>query len=409
MTVYLGLDWSEQKHDGCFIHPNGEVLRYVTIRHSIQGFTQLDQARQGLGLPAAECVVGIETAHNLLVDYLWDQGYSQIYVLPPQAVASAQGRFRNSGAKSDPSDAHLIADLLRTDQARFHLWAPDQPLTRQIRAGVHSLYQLHKDMVRVSNRLRAVLLRYYPAALQGFGSLEARSTLALIAAYPTPQALRDLTWEAFQTFCRTHHHTHPKAWPACYNRLLAAYPTAELGVVAAYAPQAVAWAGILDSLERAYQQGLHRLAPLYLQHPDQPLYASLPGAGALLEPALLGKLGDDRGRFPTPAVLQALAGTCPVTRQSGKSRSVQMRWACDHEFRDIVQQWARLTLEVSPWAQAYYQAVRPRCARDNEAVRRLANRWLAILWKVWQERQPYNQQQHWQRHLLRCTPRPSHQ
>ncbi len=407
MTVYLGIDWSEQKHDVCFIHPNGEVLRQLTILHSIQGFAQFDQARQELGILASDCAVGIETAHNLLVDYLWDQGYRHVYVLPPQSVDSAQGRFRASRAKSDRSDAWLIADLLRTDQAYFHLWQPDQPLTRQIRAGVHYLYQLHKDMVRVNNRLRAVLLRYYPAPLHTFGSLDARISLALIAAYPTPQSLSGLTWNDFQTFCRQHRHPHPKRWPGCYSRLMALYPRAASAVVVSYAPQAVAWARLLDGLESAYQQGLQQLAPLYVQHPDQPIFASLPGAGQLLEPALLGKLGDDRGRFPTPAVLQAVAGTCPVTRQSGKSRGVRMRWACDREFRDIVQQWARLTLDVSPWAAAYYHAVRPNCQSDNEAIRRLANRWLAILWKLWQDRQPYDQQLHWQRHLVRCTPRPT--
>jgi hypothetical protein len=105
MTVYLGIDWSEQKHDVCFLHPNGEVLRQLTIPHSLQGFTQLDHARQEMGIAASECGVGIETAHNLLVDYLWDQGYHQVYVLPPHAVDSAQGRFRASRAKSDRSDA----------------------------------------------------------------------------------------------------------------------------------------------------------------------------------------------------------------------------------------------------------------------------------------------------------------
>lgn len=408
MTVYLGIDWSELKHDVCFIHPNGEVLRQFTISHSLSGFTQLDQACRSMGLAPAECAIGIETAHNLLVDYLWDQGYRLIYVLPPQSVDSAQGRFRASRAKSDRSDAHLIADLLRTDQADFHLWQPDQAVTRQIRAGVHYLYQLHRDMVRVGNRLRAILLRYYPAALQAFKTgVEARSTLALIVAYPTPQALETLTWTDFQHFCHAQHYCHVKQWPAAYSRLMAVYPPADAGVIASYAPQAVAWAELLESLMNRYRAGLQWLTPLYAQHPDYPIYASLPGAGELLEPALLGKLGDDRGRFPTPAVLQAVAGTCPVTQQSGKYRGVHMRRACDREFRDIVQQWARQTLAVSPWAAAYYQAVRPGCHKENEAVRRLANRWLAILWRLWQDRQPYDQQRHWQRHLARCTPRPS--
>jgi transposase len=136
MKVYIGIDWSENKHEVCFLDEMGEVLRVQQIPHTIAGFRQMDQARQSLGVGRQEVIIGLETAHNLLVDYLWDQGYEQIYVLPPSTVKSAQKRFRQSGAKDDAWDAHLIADLLRTDRQRYVPWKPDEPLTRQIRAEV---------------------------------------------------------------------------------------------------------------------------------------------------------------------------------------------------------------------------------------------------------------------------------
>jgi transposase len=122
----------------------------------------------------------------------------------------------------------------------------------------------------------------------------------------------------------------------------------------------------------------------------------LPGAGKLLAPALLTKFGDDRQRFPTPAAVQALAGTCPVTEQSGKRKVIKFRRACDHEFRQIVQQWARCSLAESVWANAYWQQVRPRVGSDNHAYRCLGNRWIAIAWKLWQTQQVYDQTYHLQ-------------
>ena len=113
----------------------------------------------------------------------------------------------------------------------------------------------------------------------------------------------------------------------------------------------------------------------------------------------------DRQRFPAPAALQALAGTCPVTQQSGKTRQVRFRTACDHEFRHIVQQWARETLSQSAWAAAYLQRVRPHCHSDSHATRCLANRWLAVAWKLWQVRQPYDEAYHTQQRLARSQPR----
>jgi len=153
MKVYLGIDWSENKHDACFLNELGEVLRVLQIPHTMSGFRELDLARSSLGAEPGQVVVGLETAHNLLVDYLWDQGYEHIHVLPPKAVKSAQGRFRQSGAKDDPWDARLIADILRTDQKRYAPWKPDHPLTRQIRAEVRFARQLGREMVRDTNRV----------------------------------------------------------------------------------------------------------------------------------------------------------------------------------------------------------------------------------------------------------------
>ena len=147
------------------------------------------------------------------------------------------------------------------------------------------------------------------------------------------------------------------------------------------------------------------LQDLFQQHPDRVIFASLPGAGQFLAPALLAKFGDDRQRFPPPASVQALAGTCPVTDQSGKRRRIKFRWACDRQFRYIAQQLAIASLRQSVSANAYWHQVRPRCRSNSHAYRCLANRWLAIAWKLWQTRQPYDQDYHLRQRLLRSKPK----
>ena len=122
--------------------------------------------------------------------------------------------------------------------------------------------------------------------------------------------------------------------------------------------------GLLE-LVKAKKQVLNELNKLFVQHPSQAIFVSLPGAGQYLAPALLAKFGDDQQRFPSPASLQALAGTCPVTDKSGKRKVIRFRWACDREFRQICQQWARQSLSQSMWANAYWQQVRPRCGSDH--------------------------------------------
>jgi len=405
MKVYIGIDWSENKHDVCCMQEQGEVVLLLQIQHRMAGFRQLDQARQSLGVGREEVVIGLETAHNLLVDYLWDQGYEQIYVLPPSVVKSAQTRYRQSGAKDDRWDARLIADVLRTDQPRYAIWKPDLPLTRQIRAEVRFAMQLGREVVRDGNRLRSILLRYYPAALDAFPQLDSVVFLAFLQVYPTLPQAQALPFEQLKVFLHAHHHTQSRSWPKIYAGLHSDHPQSNLALDAAYAPLTVAQARILETLLRSRNECLARLGKLFLLHPDREIYDSLPKAGTLLAPALLSKLGDDRARYPTPAVLQAVAGTCPFTKRSGKHAHIHFRTACDRELRHIVQQWARLTLDVSPWAATYYHSVRPHCQTDNDAIRRLANRWLEVLWRVWRDRTPYDETFHLKQHVLRTQAR----
>jgi transposase len=405
MKVYLGIDWSERKHDVCMINERGEVIQQLVIRHSPEGFLELDRARQRMGIEAKECVVGLETAHNLLVDFLWDQGYEQVYVLPPNAIKSAQGRYRQSGAKNDASDARLIADILRTDQGRYTAWIPDLALTRQMRAKVSLTIFLTHSIVRMENRLRAVLLRYYPAALEVFSSLDAQITLAFIQEYTSPEAVEQLTFEQFKVFLKQHRHSQPKKWAGCYARLQRPQPQADPAILAAYTSEAKLLANLLSQTVLAKTKALQELEEIYEQHPDHEIYSSLPGVGKFLGPALLSKFGDDRQRFPSAAVVQAIAGTCPLTVASGKKSVPKFRHACDREFRYIAQQWARQTIYLSPWAHAYYANTRPHCRSDNDAYRRLANRWLDVVWKLWMDRKAYNETEHLKQKALRSMPR----
>jgi transposase len=406
MQVYLGIDWSTRKHAAYFTNERAAALQYLEVEHSVAGLNLLDAARHSLGVSAEDCIVGIETAHTLLLDFLAERHYRQIYVLHPNIVKSAQGRFRQSGAKDDRADARLIADLLRTDLHRLVRWQPDSELTCQIRARISLVHFLTHQAVATRNRLWAVLMRYYPAALETFSSLDALVALSFIQAFPTPQAANQLSYADFTTFLANHHHRRPTDWPKCFARLHAPQPSAHPNIVSAYAPQAAILATILENLFRSKYQLLEDTSVLFLQHPDAPIFASLPGAGKILQPALLVKFGDNRLRFPSPASVQQVAGTSPITRRSGKSKVVLFRLACDHDFRNIAQEWARASTSQSPWAAAYFKSVCAHTDSATHAYRCLANRWLAILWKLWQSCQPYDESFHLQQHFQRSLPLP---
>jgi transposase len=268
------------------------VLARITFEHNPPGVAQLETVHRDLGVDPGDVLVALETAHNLLIDYLWARNYTQVYVVPPSVVKGSRKRDRQSGARTDQSDAELLAQLLRTDQHRLQPWLPDSLLTRQLRSKISLHLHLTRSSVRLTNRLRAVLLRYYPAALEVFYSLASPITLAFIQAFPTPQEGAALSFAAFQRFARQH--PRPSQLPARYARLQAAQIAASPDTVLVCQEEAVTLAALLLTTLQAKQANLRTLDALFAQHPDQAIFVSLPGAGDFLQSGLLVKFGDDR-------------------------------------------------------------------------------------------------------------------
>ena len=148
---------------------------------------------------------------------------------------------------------------------------------------------------------------------------------------------------------------------------------------------------VLQHQIEAYRAEIEKL---FAQHPDHHLFGSLPGAGPKIAPRLLGEIGSDRARFDDPNALQALAGTAPVSYQSGQIHKVYLRRHCNKSLRATIHLWANLSRRASPWAALYYQALRARGKSHASALRSLGQRWLKILWKIWQTRRSYDPDLH---------------
>lgn len=398
MQVYIGIDWSSKKHDVVITDKTGKQISADVIEHSQEGFAKVEQMRKRLGVSQNECVVGLETAHTMLIDYLWENGYEQLRVIHPNIVNKSRERYRQSGAYDDQSDAFVISDLLRTDGHRFTPWHPGSPLLQEMRRTVSFAQFLTKQSTMQANRLEAVLRRYYPAARQLF-TWPSQIVCHFLLAYPTREAACTLSYEEYGTFLKTHGHTQRRSWLKSFDKLHADYPQATAAAVAAGQAEALPLAQMLLETQKRKQQTVNQLQTLFQQHEDAPLFASLPGAGNLLAPALLVKFGEERARFPTHSAVQMLAGTAPITKRSGKRKRVLFRRACDKSFRYFVQQFALNSLRHSDWAQAYFQAATQRDMPYNQALRSLGNRWLSIIWKMWVDRTPYDEAYHLQQRL----------
>lgn len=150
----------------------------------------------------------------------------------------------------------------------------------------------------------------------------------------------------------------------------------------------------LRVLQAQLEDYRRQIETLFAQHPDHDLFGSLPGAGPKIAPRLLSELGEDRHQFDSPQALQCYAGTAPISYQSGPLHKVYVRWHCHKGLRHTVYLWANLSRHDCPWAETYYQALRQRGKSHAGALRCLGQRWLKILWKMWQTRTCYDAELH---------------
>lgn len=400
--LYIGIDWSQEKHDVCICNEQGAAVSRLTIAHSLDGFRHLRHEISKLEIAPEECIVAIETAYNLLVDYLADHNYA-IHIIAPQSTKSYRNRIHSSGAHDDQSDAALLAWIVRVDREHHRRWRPNNTLTQRIMGQVRLIEQLRRSSQRLQSQLQAALLRTFPTALDAF-ALDSQIALRFLSAFPTDEEARKLSWDDFSAFCQQNGYRRKALVIKRYQQLHRIESQASRAAVEAHRNQVCVLARVLLVQVQERNKALAELSKLFEQHPDHDIFSSLPGTGQLLAPSLLAKFGDDRQRFPHAGSVQALAGTCPVTLCSGKKKRVCYRTSCDREFRRIAQQFSYCSLRQCGWAQAYWREIRPRCSSDSHATRIVANRWLAIIWKLWQTHQTYDDAYHLRQRVARRLP-----
>lgn len=396
---YLGIDWANEKHDLCLLDDAGKIVQQLTISQDLSGFQQLEHLVKQYGVDNVQ--LNIERSDGLLVDWIMAQGW-RLYLTPTVVVA----RRRPRRSKSDLSDAYLLAYLLRLED-------PDcRPLTRSSAVVLHlrelarALDMALVDQRRLANRLRYVLLQYFPTATKLFRRVEYLITLAFLEQYPTPEAARKLTPTTLKRFFKQHHYYRYDRIETVLAMLQKPMPTAT--VLDGYLAQIEMLIPLLRELYRRIALLEKQLVAVFKTHPEANWWRSFPGAKGPLTPArLLAWIGDDRSRFPNAETLQAIAGTAPVTRRSGKSLAVEFRRACSHPLRKAADDFARQSVRHSAWARDYLTSQMALGHSKARAFRALANRWMKIVWTLWQRQEVYSEAKHAANRTQRALPKPA--
>jgi transposase len=357
----------------------------------VAGLEDLDAelARFGARLPVA-----VERSEGLLVEHLQAAGHV-VFPVSPRIAARARERYRVAPVKDDRFDAFVLADSLRHEHDRWRPLAVPSTLLAEIRALTRDRDRLLETQQATEAQLREILEAYHPAPARLFSSVDRQITLAFIADYPTPAAASRLRTARISGFCKRNSYTGRVPAQLLAERLRANLLSASPGTVAGKSFSAQTFARLLGVLNEQLADFDDAIASAVGEHPDAPIFASFPGVGPVLTAVLLAEIGEDRGRFPRPEVLLAEAGLAPVTRASGRSKSVRFRYAANGRLREATMWWAFNSLKVSPWASDAFRVARDqRGQRYHRALRGLAARWMRVLWRCWTDGVPYEPGKH---------------
>lgn len=394
MLRYLvGIDWASTQHDVCALDPQGQVLSRFEIPHSAEGLSELLRRLGRIAAPE-QITVCIERPSGLLVDTLLEAGF---VVLPihPNALKASRPRYSAAGAKSDPGDAYILADLGRTDGHRFRPLRSPSDATRALRAAVRTRDDLVATKVALTNQLRSLLESFWAGAAAIFASLDSLIALAFLESFPTPESATALGEKRLERFLKRHAYCGRRSAVELLARLRAAPLGHAQALESETKGQLVrSLVAVLRPLVEQIREIDGLLAAHLAQHPDGALLQSFPRSGSVNAAQILAELGDDRARFASFEQLAAEGGVAPVTHASGKHRGVTCRYACNKRLRQALTTWADNSRHASPWAAAMYRQARARGCDHPHAVRILARAWVRVLWRCWQERTPYDPHGH---------------
>ena len=389
---HVGIDWADRKHDVAIVDAHGALVgKPFTIANTLAGFEQLHTHLARLSPDPHAFKIGIETQQHLLVDFLLDGDYPA-WAMSPAAMKSLRKRYRTSGARDDRFDAFVLADALRTDTACWRAIDLGSELVREIRLLAKAHHDLVAWQVALTNTLRSTLKAYYPEALEFFADVACANALAFWQAYPSFEAARQLSHEALLAFFKAHRLCNRQIAERIYARLAQPHFVVAPAVLRAKLRHAQTCVTQLLALAPELETYTSRLREVVAQHPDGEIFLSYPGASHVTAARLLALFGDNRERYRSAQELQGLAGSCPVTQKTGNHfRMIYYRRACNKFHRDTVQQLAFSSLTKAAWAKAYYDRHRAQGHRHSHALRCLANLHLRILFAMWQNRTPYDE------------------
>jgi transposase len=384
---FTGIDWGSERHQVCVLNSTGEVVGEREFLHTGAGLAELGTWLATIAREPCAMAVAIEVPHGPVVDVLLERGFA-VYAINPKQLDRLRDRFSVAGSKDDRRDARVAASGLHTDRHLFRAVQASDPAIVKLREWSRLAEELQQDRVRLGNRLRQQLWRYYPQFLELVDDIAAEWLLELWTIAPTPDRAMRLRPTTVARLLKQHRIRRFDAAAVLTILRTPTFPVAA-GVTEAavlHIRSLITRLQLVNQELRAAEKKLDELLQAQIedascerdhQPSDAAILTSLPGIGRITLAILLAEASDPLSRRDY-AALRTLSGVAPVTKRSGKSHVVSMRYATHPRLRNAVFYWMRAAVQNDPEIRRRYEALRMRGQSYGRALRGVADRLLEL-------------------------------
>lgn len=404
-AALIGLDWASEKHDVWLWDMATGESHHRVVAHTPEALAKWLGELQAQ-YPGQRLAVCLEQSRGALIYALMGHSFLSLYPINPITLAKYREAFAPSRAKDDPSDARLLAEVLRLHREKLTVWSPDDDQTRMLAFLNEERRKTIELRTKLVLRLQGSLRLYFPQAIDWAGNyLYSPMACDWLLKWPTLQALQRAKPQTVRAFYYAHNCRRPDLVEQDLTAIAAATPLIQdAAVITVYQLTVQMLARQLRTLHNSISEYDREIAEIFATHPDAGIFESLPGAGPILAPRLLSAFGTNREQYASVRDMQTYVGVAPVIERSGKQCWTHWRWKCPKFLRQTFHEYARMSIPFSPWAKAYYQLQKKRGKGHNAAVRALAFKWMRVIYSCWKEHKPYNEAQYQQALKRRGSP-----
>lgn len=391
-AALIGIDWSDDKHALCLYDSatqQYERRELSSTPEAVEGWLRELRERFG-GRPVA---VVYEEDHGPLTYQLLAVEFLTLYLINPATAARYRETFTPSGAKDDPADAADLLDLLLKHPDRLRRLHPHDPQTRELARLCEQRRRYVEWRTAQVQRLGRELKNYFPQALSLVGeNLTTNLACDFLRRWPSLPELQKARTATVRAFYYGHQCRSQTVLEQRLALLATAQPvTTDPSLVTPAVLNVQNLTAMIRTLTLAIAKYDTAIAALLAQHPEAPIFSSLPGAGPVFAARLTAFFGTDRSRYPKATDVQEFSGVAPILIRSGTQQRVQRRWRCPKFILQTFHEYANCSLHFSAWAKQYYQRQRDQGKKHHTAIRSLAFKWIRVIHACWRTRTPYDE------------------